>query len=91
MAYSTKVIDHYTNPRNVGSFAKDEQNVGTGVVGAPERMAAGGAKPGGRLPSVRICNPDGTTPETTLQVCVPAPPLGNMGSVRLLPALVSLS
>jgi nitrogen fixation NifU-like protein len=36
MAYSTKVIDHYTNPRNVGSFAKDEQNVGTGVVGAPE-------------------------------------------------------
>ncbi|MBV8359664.1 MAG: iron-sulfur cluster assembly scaffold protein, partial [Deltaproteobacteria bacterium] len=36
MAYSSKVIDHYTNPRNVGSFAKDEANVGTGVVGAPE-------------------------------------------------------
>src|ERR1700741_4747193 len=36
MAYSTKVIDHYTNPRNVGSFSKDEANVGTGVVGAPE-------------------------------------------------------
>jgi nitrogen fixation NifU-like protein len=36
MAYSTKVIDHYTNPRNVGSFAKGEDNVGTGVVGAPE-------------------------------------------------------
>jgi nitrogen fixation NifU-like protein len=36
MAYSTKVIDHYTNPRNVGSFAKNEENVGTGVVGAPE-------------------------------------------------------
>jgi nitrogen fixation NifU-like protein len=36
MAYSTKVIDHYTNPRNVGSFAKSEANVGTGVVGAPE-------------------------------------------------------
>jgi nitrogen fixation protein NifU and related proteins len=36
MAYSTKVIDHYSNPRNVGSFAKGEENVGTGVVGAPE-------------------------------------------------------
>ena len=36
MAYSSKVIDHYTNPRNVGSFAKGEVNVGTGVVGAPE-------------------------------------------------------
>jgi len=36
MAYSSKVIDHYTNPRNVGSFAKGEDNVGTGVVGAPE-------------------------------------------------------
>ena len=36
MAYSDKVIDHYTNPRNVGSFAKSEENVGTGVVGAPE-------------------------------------------------------
>ncbi|HXZ87011.1 MAG TPA: Fe-S cluster assembly scaffold IscU [Candidatus Binataceae bacterium] len=36
MAYSDKVIDHYTNPRNVGSFAKTEENVGTGIVGAPE-------------------------------------------------------
>ncbi len=36
MAYSSKVIDHYENPRNVGSFAKDEPNVGTGIVGAPE-------------------------------------------------------
>jgi nitrogen fixation protein NifU and related proteins len=36
MAYSDKVIEHYNNPRNVGSFAKDEANVGTGVVGAPE-------------------------------------------------------
>jgi nitrogen fixation NifU-like protein len=36
MAYSEKVIDHYTNPRNVGSFAKGEDNVGTGIVGAPE-------------------------------------------------------
>jgi nitrogen fixation protein NifU and related proteins len=35
--YSDKVIDHYSNPRNVGSFAKDEPNVGTGIVGAPER------------------------------------------------------
>jgi nitrogen fixation NifU-like protein len=36
MAYSDKVVDHYEHPRNVGSFAKDEENVGTGVVGAPE-------------------------------------------------------
>jgi nitrogen fixation NifU-like protein len=35
MAYSDKVLDHYENPRNVGSFAKDEQDVGTGMVGAP--------------------------------------------------------
>jgi len=35
MAYSDKVIDHYENPRNVGSFAKDETGVGTGMVGAP--------------------------------------------------------
>ncbi|MBA3614215.1 MAG: Fe-S cluster assembly scaffold IscU [Nitrospirales bacterium] len=36
MAYSEKVIDHYNNPRNVGSFQKDADDVGTGVVGAPE-------------------------------------------------------
>ena len=36
MAYSNKVIDHYESPRNVGSFGKDEENVGTGIVGAPE-------------------------------------------------------
>ncbi len=36
MAYSDKVIDHYNNPRNVGSFDKAEDNVGTGIVGAPE-------------------------------------------------------
>lgn len=35
MAYSEKVIDHYENPRNVGSFAKDDETVGTGMVGAP--------------------------------------------------------
>lgn len=35
MAYSNKVIDHYENPRNVGAFAKDEEGVGTGMVGAP--------------------------------------------------------
>jgi nitrogen fixation protein NifU and related proteins len=36
MAYSNKVLDHYNNPRNVGSFSRNEANVGTGVVGAPE-------------------------------------------------------
>ncbi|HEV7732434.1 MAG TPA: Fe-S cluster assembly scaffold IscU [Candidatus Binatia bacterium] len=36
MAYSDKVLDHYSNPRNVGSLPKDDANVGTGVVGAPE-------------------------------------------------------
>jgi nitrogen fixation NifU-like protein len=36
MAYSDKVIDHYTNPRNVGTLNKDSKNVGTGLVGAPE-------------------------------------------------------
>ena len=35
MSYSTKVIEHYENPRNVGSFDKDEGDVGTGMVGAP--------------------------------------------------------
>jgi len=36
MAYSEKVIDHYNNPRNVGSLDKKDPNVGTGLVGAPE-------------------------------------------------------
>ena len=36
MAYSEKVIEHYNNPRNVGSFDKSDGNVGTGIVGAPE-------------------------------------------------------
>jgi len=36
MAYSEKVVDHYTNPRNVGSFDKNDPSVGTGLVGAPE-------------------------------------------------------
>ena len=35
MAYSDKVIDHYENPRNVGSFEKGDERVGTGMVGAP--------------------------------------------------------
>ena len=35
MAYSTQVLDHYENPRNVGSFAKEVKRVGTGMVGAP--------------------------------------------------------
>ena len=35
MAYSSKVIDHYENPRNVGSFDKNDDDVGTGMVGAP--------------------------------------------------------
>lgn len=35
MAYSDKVIDHYENPRNVGSFDKNDSTVGTGMVGAP--------------------------------------------------------
>ena len=36
MAYSEKVIDHYSNPKNVGSLDKNASNVGTGLVGAPE-------------------------------------------------------
>ena len=36
MAYSEKVIDHYNDPRNVGSFVKEDDDVGTGLVGAPE-------------------------------------------------------
>jgi nitrogen fixation NifU-like protein len=35
MAYSEKVVDHYENPRNVGSLSKDDDSVGTGLVGAP--------------------------------------------------------
>ena len=36
MAYSEKVVDHYEHPRNVGSLDKNDSNVGTGIVGAPE-------------------------------------------------------
>ena len=36
MAYGPKVIDHFNNPRNMGSLDKNEQDVGTGIVGAPE-------------------------------------------------------
>lgn len=35
MSYSTQVLDHYENPKNAGSFSKDEENIGTGLVGAP--------------------------------------------------------
>ena len=35
MSYSTKVVDHYENPRNVGSFGKGDETIGTGMVGAP--------------------------------------------------------
>jgi nitrogen fixation protein NifU and related proteins len=35
MAYSDKLLEHYENPRNVGTFNKDEKNIGTGLVGAP--------------------------------------------------------
>ena len=35
MAYSVKVLDHYENPRNVGSFGKEDEGVATGMVGAP--------------------------------------------------------
>jgi nitrogen fixation NifU-like protein len=36
MAYSDKVVDHFNNPRNMGSFKQDEPGLGTGIVGAPE-------------------------------------------------------
>lgn len=36
MAYNDKVVDHFNNPRNMGSFKKDEEGIGTGMVGAPE-------------------------------------------------------
>ena len=36
MAYSKEVLDHYNNPQNVGSLPKDDNDVGTGLVGAPE-------------------------------------------------------
>lgn len=38
MAYSEKVIDHYENPRNVGSFDNSDENVGSGMVGAPDKF-----------------------------------------------------
>ena len=41
MAYSDKVVDHYSNPRNVGTLDKSSSEVGTGLVGAPECGEAG--------------------------------------------------
>ena len=38
MAYSDKVVDHYENPRNVGSFNPTNNNIGTGLVGAPIKL-----------------------------------------------------
>ena len=48
MAYSSQVIDHYENPRNVGSFDKNDTDVGTGMVGAPAcGCGARSRRPGG--------------------------------------------
>ena len=45
MAYSEKVVEHYENPRNVGSFDKGDDSIGTGMVSAPARVRPGRAWP----------------------------------------------
>ena len=58
MAYSDKVIDHYENPRNVGSFDKGDESVGTGMVGAPacgDVMKLQIKVNPGPWPCVRVC------------------------------------
>ena len=50
MAYSDKVVDHYNNPRNVGSLDKKDSNVGTGLVGAPDAQFAATWQLGAPLP-----------------------------------------
>ena len=66
MAYSEKVLDHYENPRNVGSFDKDDSQVGTGMVGAP---ACGDVM---RLIAGLIYQPSNPSQSLTLSSCLHA-------------------
>jgi nitrogen fixation NifU-like protein len=52
MAYSDKVIEHYNNPRNVGALPKDDDNVGTGLVGAPDAESYEAADQGHAEPGI---------------------------------------
>ena len=61
MAYSEKVIDHYENPRNVGTLDKNEDDVGTGLVGAPECDQGADAR-GARRSSASRSSRASTTP-----------------------------
>ena len=67
MAYSNKVIDHYENPRNVGSLPKDDPNVGTGLVGAPEC----GDVMGDRYGPVVVARKDGPSSLKGVRVAIP--------------------